>query len=64
VPTKLHVRLTLIRTFWTVRFGLKLAIWVAAAAIHRDKNIVEAVEASYSSGIPTGCAERVPMGKE
>jgi hypothetical protein len=28
-----------------VRFELKPAVWIAAAAIHIDKNIVEAVEA-------------------
>ena len=31
---------------YVVRFGLKPAVWTAAAAIYRDKNIIEAVVAS------------------
>jgi hypothetical protein len=31
--------------YLVVRFGLKPAVWTAAAAIHRDRNTLEAVEA-------------------
>jgi hypothetical protein len=34
--------------FWTVRFGLKSAVWIAVAVtvIYRNKNTIEVVEIS------------------